>query len=325
MTSEYSPYRGRDRLEGRIACRVDSPGSLRRHQLQSPRCCSSEQHYLYHSPSENEGFFSGWISPASAKKDPQPVAQPKSTSFRAAPSAPDTTASSSPWSSYLPSFFTPSSSTSTEVTLDHRNLRSIADTFSDRPLASSSPPPTPSTSSPSTSSTSFPPLAFPTSLSEVLANPTAVAILSATSGAGLTLISLRLYRRHWRRIRNAEEVTPGMIDGRRWINGTVTSVGDGDNFRLFHTPGPFYSYPIKIRSIPATTKELRNETLSIRIAGVDAPEAAHFGKQAQPHSQESLDWLRGYLLTPKRKRMKCQIMRKDQYGRIVSLYNHPNL
>ena len=27
-----------------------------------------------------------------------------------------------------------------------------------------------------------------------------------------------------------------------------------DNFRLFHTPGPFYSLPFKIRSIPSTTK-----------------------------------------------------------------------
>jgi endonuclease YncB( thermonuclease family) len=60
--------------------------------------------------------------------------------------------------------------------------------------------------------------------------------------------------------------------------------------------------------------ELKDETLHIRIAGVDAPEAAHFGNPAQPHSQESLDWLRQTILG---KSMRCQLLRKDQYNRIV--------
>ena len=29
---------------------------------------------------------------------------------------------------------------------------------------------------------------------------------------------------------------------------------NSDNFRLFHTPGIFYSYPFKLRSIPSTAK-----------------------------------------------------------------------
>jgi hypothetical protein len=60
--------------------------------------------------------------------------------------------------------------------------------------------------------------------------------------------------------------------------------------------------------------ELKDETIHIRIAGVDAPEAAHFGNPAQPHSQESLDWLRGTIMG---KSMSCQLLRKDQYNRIV--------
>lgn len=105
-----------------------------------------------------------------------------------------------------------------------------------------------------------------------------------------------------------------------------------DNFRLFHTPGIFYSLPFKIRSIPKTPKgqsktaraarpsmgadtaELKDETLHIRISGVDAPELAHFGNPAQPHGQESLDWLKTTILG---KRMRCQLLRKDQYNRIV--------
>lgn len=63
-----------------------------------------------------------------------------------------------------------------------------------------------------------------------------------------------------------------------------------------------------------TCSELKDETLHIRIAGIDAPEAAHFGRPAQPHSAESLEWLRQTLLG---KRVRCQLLRKDQYSRIV--------
>lgn len=31
-------------------------------------------------------------------------------------------------------------------------------------------------------------------------------------------------------------------------------VGDGDGFRIYHTPGPFYSYPFKFRNVPETPK-----------------------------------------------------------------------
>lgn len=48
---------------------------------------------------------------------------------------------------------------------------------------------------------------------------------------------------------------------------------------------------------------------------MDAPELAHFGNKAQPHGKESLEWLTNTL---QGKRIKCQLLRKDQYGRIVS-------
>lgn len=82
---------------------------------------------------------------------------------------------------------------------------------------------------------------------------------------------------------------------------------------------------MKFRSVPTSTKgiqwtswltaELKDETLSIRIAGVDAPELAHFGNPAQPHARESLKWL---TKTVEGKRVKVEMLRKDQYGRIVS-------
>jgi hypothetical protein len=49
-----------------------------------------------------------------------------------------------------------------------------------------------------------------------------VGVGSATAATALTLGSVWVYRRHWKRIRNADYVTSGMLDRKRWINGVVT-------------------------------------------------------------------------------------------------------
>lgn len=51
-----------------------------------------------------------------------------------------------------------------------------------------------------------------------------------------TLATIRLYKRYLRRIPSTNHIKPGLFR-QRSLFGTVTSVGDGDNFRLFHTPG----------------------------------------------------------------------------------------
>ncbi|KAL7418934.1 putative endonuclease lcl3 [Cryptotrichosporon argae] len=158
--------------------------------------------------------------------------------------------------------------------------------------------------------------AWPLPAPALPSDPAAVAALAAAAAVAATLAGVAGYRRFWRRLRNADSVSGAMLDRKAWVRGVVTSVGDGDNFRLFHTPGPFFRYPLKLRAIPSTVKELKDETLHIRIAGVDAPENAHFGNPAQPHAKESLDWLRRVLLG---RRVRCQLLRKDQYGRIVAV------
>jgi endonuclease YncB( thermonuclease family) len=67
--------------------------------------------------------------------------------------------------------------------------------------------------------------------------------------------------------------------------------------------------------------ELKDQTLHIRISGVDAPENAHFGNPSQPHAKESLDWLKSTITG---KRMIVQLLRKDQYNRIVSCNLYPS-
>jgi endonuclease YncB( thermonuclease family) len=49
---------------------------------------------------------------------------------------------------------------------------------------------------------------------------------------------------------------------------------------------------------------------------VDAPELAHWGREAQPYSQEALEWLTAYIHN---RRVRVQIFRRDQYDRVVAL------
>ncbi|RFU31141.1 hypothetical protein B7463_g5217, partial [Scytalidium lignicola] len=47
--------------------------------------------------------------------------------------------------------------------------------------------------------------------------------------------------------------------------------------------------------------------IHIRIAGIDAPEAAHFGKPAQPLATEALTWLKNYTLNQRGQMVTTQI------------------
>jgi endonuclease YncB( thermonuclease family) len=49
---------------------------------------------------------------------------------------------------------------------------------------------------------------------------------------------------------------------------------------------------------------------------VDAPELAHWGREAQPYSKEAQDWLIEQILN---KRVRAYIYRRDQYDRVVAM------
>ncbi|KAH9966185.1 hypothetical protein BGW80DRAFT_744202 [Lactifluus volemus] len=135
-------------------------------------------------------------------------------------------------------------------------------------------------------------------------------------GSATTLGASSIYRRFFKRIKNAEWVTPTMLKRKRWITGVVTNVGDADNFRLYHTPGFGWRGPLKFRHIPTHFRELKGKTIHIRVAGMDAPELSHFGRPAQPYSAQALEWLKENV---EGRSIKCQLLRRDQYQRIVAL------
>lgn len=91
----------------------------------------------------------------------------------------------------------------------------------------------------------------------------------------------------------------------------VAKVGDGDGFKAMHVP--------LLRS-----KRIFNESgnvmknlplLTFRLAGVDAPEVAAFGKPAQPFSKEAKEFLKALVLY---KKVSVKIVGKDRYNRLLA-------
>lgn len=160
-----------------------------------------------------------------------------------------------------------------------------------------------------------------TSTNGILASLTQPSNLISTALLTTTILTIvALQRRFARRIPNATSVPQTYILPlqRRFTHslfGRVTSVGDADNFRLFHTPLGLLGLWHTLRHVPNDAKQLKNNTVHIRLAGVDAPELSHFGRPAQPYSTEALDWLTAYV---KGRRVRCYVHKSDQYGRVVA-------
>ncbi|CEH19445.1 mitochondrion protein [Ceraceosorus bombacis] len=137
-------------------------------------------------------------------------------------------------------------------------------------------------------------------------SPTAIAVTSVAA----TLGSTTLYWRYFRRIRNAEHLTPATLKWRRTLVGRCTSVGDADGFRLYHQP-PF---PFRLLA-PAPHSPKSDQTLSVRMAGADAPESGHFGKEAQPFAKEAKEEMKRLV---EGKTVWCEVAHVDQYKRLVA-------
>lgn len=76
------------------------------------------------------------------------------------------------------------------------------------------------------------------------------------------LLAVRFHRQYLRRFPDAPSISPSFLR-RRSVFGQVTSVGDGDNFRIYHTPGGRLAgwgwLPWK--KVPANKKELKDNTV----------------------------------------------------------------
>ena len=68
------------------------------------------------------------------------------------------------------------------------------------------------------------------------------------------------YKSYLRRIPGTNHIQPSFFR-RRSLFGQVTSVGDGDNFHLFHTPGGRLAGWGWLRKVPTDRKELKGRTV----------------------------------------------------------------
>lgn len=84
-------------------------------------------------------------------------------------------------------------------------------------------------------------------------------ILTAT-----TLALIQFYRNYLRRIPRVANIEPGFFR-RRSLFGRVTSVGDGDDFRMFHTPGGRLAgwEWMPGRKVPTKREELKDRTVCV--------------------------------------------------------------
>lgn len=71
---------------------------------------------------------------------------------------------------------------------------------------------------------------------------------------------IKFYRVYLRRIPSVEYIHPDKYR-RRTIFGKVTSVGDGDGFHLYHTPGGHLAGWGWLRRVPTQKKALKGQTV----------------------------------------------------------------
>lgn len=84
---------------------------------------------------------------------------------------------------------------------------------------------------------------------------------------GSAFVLSTFYRSYLKRIPQAINIGPKFWR-KRSLFGKVTSVGDADNFRLFHTPGGRLAgwELLPWRRVPGTAKELKDKTVRDRSA-----------------------------------------------------------
>jgi hypothetical protein len=93
-------------------------------------------------------------------------------------------------------------------------------------------------------------------------------IVAAVLLSTATIGGWRFYRAYLRRIPQAINISPGFL-GRRSLVGRVTSVGDGDNFRMYHTPGGRLAGWgwLPGRRVPTDKKLLKDQTVGHTATG----------------------------------------------------------
>lgn len=86
------------------------------------------------------------------------------------------------------------------------------------------------------------------------------SLISTVILTGSFFLARHIHRRFLRQIPDVIDVEKSWYR-RRSLLGYVTTIGDGDNFRMFHTPGGYFAGWGWLRKIPRLRKELAGRTV----------------------------------------------------------------
>lgn len=123
-----------------------------------------------------------------------------------------------------------------------------------------------------------------------------------------------------KRYRCATDLPSSLFEKPSMLRGIAVWVNDSDNVRFFHTPLLFRIwYSLTGKRLRGGRNgsgiDIRSETINVRLAGIDAPELAHFGMAEQPYAKEAIEWLRKKV---QGRSIKIRPLRIDQYQRLVA-------
>ncbi len=109
----------------------------------------------------------------------------------------------------------------------------------------------------------------------------------------------------------ANDIPQNYFKERKVIKAVVVDIIDGDTYRVRHITRWRYWHTYK--------GSLKDNTIVVRIAAVDCPETAKFGKPGQKFGEESKIFATQKLLG---KPVLVKLISKDQYGRVIGLVNY---
>ena len=127
-----------------------------------------------------------------------------------------------------------------------------------------------------------------------------------------TLSAAWLLRRCLHRYKNTNDLPLQFFEKQKKLTGLAVTVNDSDNLRFYHQP----NWLLSLLKPNLARQDLKYHTINVRLAGIDAPEMAHFGTKPQPYAVEAKEWLTSFV---QGRRVRIQLLRIDRYGRAVAM------
>jgi endonuclease YncB( thermonuclease family) len=109
--------------------------------------------------------------------------------------------------------------------------------------------------------------------------------------------------------KTSQEIPKEYFRENRLVLGCATMIMDGDSFK-------FYQKAFHDQATPKSIHILKQETWSVRVAGIDCPEVSHGeGKPAMPFGEEAKEFVINLI---KNKPISLVLLDLDQYQRVVA-------